>query len=211
MIKFGNSYGLPERMEITGKCTYEPEGDDESYDVYDLPVDDYVERNERQKRREIIKAQAGYKTRDELALMRDLPHSERTFPIDPDGSRGEVRVTADNFSHDLRPVLPESVEPNIRRLDSDTYFSPALPPDDGNLDKLFMATPERPRRPTAERAAVLRNYQPDHRPGRRNGGGRNAKLSPASVRCAGRIFGCPSGTCRYNEEQFCGYFIKSEE
>ncbi|MDR2139975.1 MAG: leucine-rich repeat protein, partial [Tannerella sp.] len=105
---------------------------------YDFRVDDYVERNERQQRREIIIAESGYKTPDEMMFLRDLLQSDRVELIDADGARREVRVKAENFSHALWPFQPESVELSIRFAESDSRFTPRLPLDDSRLDRIFM-------------------------------------------------------------------------
>jgi hypothetical protein len=137
-LEFANSYGLPERLEVTGLASYEPEVSDDSYSVYLFNVDDYAERNDRQSLREIIKAQTGYKTPDEYMFLRDLLQSERVYLIDDDGRR-EVRVKAEDLSHALRPVEPESVELTIRFVDSDARFSPAFY-ENPVLNNLFIAT-----------------------------------------------------------------------
>ncbi|MDR2764121.1 MAG: leucine-rich repeat protein [Tannerella sp.] len=140
VLEFTNSYGVSERLEVTGRSEYEPEVGDESYNVYDFSVDDYIERNDRQKLREVIHAESGYKTLDELLFMRDLLQSDRHYLIDSSGVRREVRVTADEFTHAVHPVEPQNVTLSIRLVDDDTLHSPAVPEDSHILDKLFMAT-----------------------------------------------------------------------
>jgi hypothetical protein len=137
-LEFTNSYGVPERLEVTGLASYEPEVSDDSYSVYLFNVDDYAERNDRQSLREIIKAQTGYKTPDEYMFLRDLLQSERVYLIDDDGKR-EVRVKAKDLSHALRPIQPESVELTIRAVDGDARFSPAFY-ENPVLENLFIAT-----------------------------------------------------------------------
>jgi hypothetical protein len=140
VIEFLNSYAVPERIEITGKCIFEPEpADDNAYDVYDVTVDDYRERNERRRLREIVDAEAGYRTREELFFLRDMLQSDRLYLIDESGSRREVRIKAENFAHDVWPREPESVKLNIRMVDDDTQFTPERAVDD-SLEKIFMAT-----------------------------------------------------------------------
>jgi hypothetical protein len=140
VIEFTNSYGVPERMEVTGSCGYEPEIANESFNVYDVTVDDYVERSERQKLREIIAAESGYKTRDEFLFMRDLLQSDRHYLADAAGLRRQVRVTAGKFSHAVFPFEPGSVRLSIRSVDGSTQFTPDRSADDSIGEKLFMAT-----------------------------------------------------------------------
>jgi hypothetical protein len=140
VLEFANSYGVPERLEVSGLASCNPEVSDESYNVYDLNVDDYIERNERQSRREIIKAQTGYKTLDECLFLHDLLQSERLYLIDADGvARRQIRVKAEDFSHAAHPFQPESVMLTIRFVDSDTRFSPEFY-ENPVLENLFIAT-----------------------------------------------------------------------
>jgi len=141
VIEFLNSYAVPERIEVTGQCIFEPElADDNAYDVYDVTVDDYQERNERRRLREIVDAEAGYRTREEFFFLRDMLQSDRLYLIDEAGSRREVRVKAENFAHNVWPREPESVKLNIRMVDDDTQFTPERAADDDSLEKIFMAT-----------------------------------------------------------------------
>jgi len=72
VIEFINSYGVPERMEISGRKTSAPElKSDETYDRYDPDIDNYIEQNDRVQLREIINASFGYKTIEELFFARD--------------------------------------------------------------------------------------------------------------------------------------------
>jgi hypothetical protein len=139
VLEFVNSYGVPERLEVTGRRMYEPEIEKNGiYSRCDAMVDGYVERSERQQLREVITAESGYKTRDEYLFLRDLLQSDRIFLLDGDRRR-EVRVTAENFSHAVRPFEPESASLSIRYVDGETHFTPEPPPD-GDPDRIFMAT-----------------------------------------------------------------------
>jgi hypothetical protein len=141
VLEFTNSYGVPERLEITGRSAYAPETQDASYSVYDFTVDDYVERNERQQMREILTCASGYKTRDELLFLREALQSDRCYLLErTSGLRREVRVKAENGSHAVWPVAPGSVTLTVRSVDGDTQFTPERSADDSIGEQLFMAT-----------------------------------------------------------------------
>ena len=125
IIEFINSYGVPERLEVSGRKTSAPElKSDETYDRYDPDVDDYIEQNDRVQLREIINAEFGYKTLDEFFFARDMLQSSKRYLIDSSGSRTEVRVKSESYEHDLHPITPGSVPLTISFVDTETEFSP---------------------------------------------------------------------------------------
>jgi hypothetical protein len=133
IIEFRNSFGVYERLEVSGRCVSEPEfGEDNAFDRYDGTVNDYIEQNERLSIREVINAEFGYKTPDEFFFARDMLQSDERRLIDPAGNYHNVRVIAENFSHDLHPKQPGSIPLKIRSVDTDISYSPERddsPPD----------------------------------------------------------------------------------
>lgn len=131
VIEFLNSFGAPERIEVSGKKVSAPEfGEDNAFDKYDSDIDDYIEQNDRLSLREIINAEFGYKTSEEFLFARDMLQSDSRYLIDPTGVRHEVRVKSESFMHDLHPTEPGSVPLEIRLADAETEFSPA--PDESH-------------------------------------------------------------------------------
>ena len=136
IIEFQNSFSSPERLEVTGKCMAEPEFDnDEGFRTYDSIIDDYIEQNDRIGLREIINAEFGYKTLEEFLFMRDMLQSNKRYLIDQFGNRSEVRVSAENFSHNIYPTEPGSVSLKIRMTDNDANYSPGV--DESEPDFYF--------------------------------------------------------------------------
>jgi hypothetical protein len=133
IIEFRNSFGVYERLEVSGRCLSEPEfGENNAFDRYDVTVDDFIEKNERLSVREVINAEFGYKTPDEFLFARDMLQSDDRRLIDPSGNYHQVRVLSENFSHELHPKQPGSVPLKIRFVDTDTSYSPEQddsPPD----------------------------------------------------------------------------------
>ncbi len=133
VIEFRNSYGVPERIEVSGKKTSKPEfSDDNAFNRFDPEVYDFIEQNERLAIREVIAAQFGYKTLEEFLFARDMLQSEKRYLITPSGSRYEVRVKSSEYTHELHPVTPDSVPLEISFVDTETEFSP--PPDESLPD-----------------------------------------------------------------------------
>lgn len=136
IIQFLNSFSAFEKLEVTGKAISEPEfAEDNAFMIYDENIDDYIEQNNRLGLREIIKADFGYKTLDEFLFMRDMLQSDKRYLIDSSGNKHEIRVSVQNFSHDLFPTEPGSVQLTIRLVDNDINYSPEI--DDSSADFNF--------------------------------------------------------------------------
>jgi hypothetical protein len=136
IIEFRNSFGVYERIEVSGRCISEPEfGEDNAFDKYDETVNDFIEQNERRSVREVINAELGYKTLEEFFFVRDMLQSNDRYLLDPSGNYHQVRVISENFSHDLNPRQPGSIPVKIRFIDTDISFSPEK--DDSPPDYLF--------------------------------------------------------------------------
>ena len=127
VIRFLNSFSAFEKLEVTGKQVSEPEfAEDNAFMIYDQSIDDYIEQNNRLGIREVMKADFGYKSLEDFLFMRDMLQSDKRYIIDPDGNQYEVRVSCENFSHDLFPTEPGSVQLKIRLVDSDSNYSPGI-------------------------------------------------------------------------------------
>lgn len=124
VIKFLNSFSAYEQIELTGIATAKPEIADNSFMKYDQIVDDYIEQNNRLKLREVISVDFGYKTPEEFLFIYDMLQSDSKYLIDHLGQEREVRISADDFTHDLLPREPSSIKLTIKFIDSDTSHSP---------------------------------------------------------------------------------------
>jgi len=127
VIRFLNSFSAFEKIEVTGKAQSDPEfAGNEAFMLYDMEMDDYTEQKNRSGIREIIKAECGYKSPEEFLFLRDMLQSDLRYLIDRDGNRHEVIVSADNFTHDVYPTEPGSVQLKIRFVETDSNYSPQI-------------------------------------------------------------------------------------
>ena len=126
IIRFANSFSAFEQIEVTGKAIAKPELTDDAFMIYDQLTDDYIEQNNRLKIREIISADFGYKTFDEFLFIRDMLQSEKKYLIDQTGREHEVRISADDFTHDIVPREPGSIKLTIKYVDTDINHSPEI-------------------------------------------------------------------------------------
>jgi hypothetical protein len=124
VIEFVNSFSVPERLEISGKLVAEPELEEATpFGVYEDIIAGFSEQNERIELREVIFANAGWKTPEDFMFLRDMLQSDRHTLIDK-GNRFSCRVLPENISHEFFPTAPGSIQLHIRLSDADRSYSP---------------------------------------------------------------------------------------
>lgn len=124
IIEFMNSYGVYERVEVTGIPTLEPEADEEAiYSVYDSDVNDYVEKRSRRASRNILQVQSGFKNQEELIFLIDMLASEHIRLL----GYGEQPIICTASAEDMSIALvsrePSSLQITLRFVDKDTHFT----------------------------------------------------------------------------------------
>lgn len=130
VIEFLNSYGVYERVEVTGSINLEPEADEESiYSVYDPVVNDYVEKRDRRPSRNILQVESGFKTQEELIFLIDMLASEKIFLLGYGEQPIECTASAEDMSIALVSREPASLHITLRFVDKDTHFTHSVPLD----------------------------------------------------------------------------------
>lgn len=145
LIKFKNSFGAYELIEVVGKANYEPLLSDP--DIYQSLTDFgfYADRRDRLSIQDIIKVKTGYKTKDEILFIRDMVCSDETYFIFPDQSFFRCTVTTDSFSYPEKQIIPQSVSLIITNCNKSNFVSPPitrdlLDSDNGIFDETFDET-----------------------------------------------------------------------
>lgn len=124
ILEFRNSYGVPERIEVTGTVTLAPEADEEEkHSVYDPVVNDYVERRDRVASRNILSVETGFKTQEELVFLIDLLASEHTLLLGYGKQPIECTVSAEDLSIALTSREPASLHLTLRFADKDKHHT----------------------------------------------------------------------------------------
>ena len=127
IIEFLNSYGIYERVEVTGVPTLKPETDEEEiYSVYDPVVNDYVEKRDRISSRNILKIQSGFKTQQELIYLIDMLSSERVFLLGYGDQPIECTATADDMAIAMISREPMDLQISLRFVDKDKRFTGSM-------------------------------------------------------------------------------------
>lgn len=131
LLQFLNSYGTYERIEITGIGEIKHEcNKEESYNVYDELVDDYIESRNRQSGRDSMQVQSGYRSPDELIHLIDMLSSDDIKILGLDGRNIKVNVTAEDLARAARPTSPESIKLTLRFAESESRYTGSLTEED---------------------------------------------------------------------------------
>ncbi len=127
LLHFLNSYGAYERIEVTGIGRIEHKAvDDETYQVYDELVDDYVEHRERQSGTDTLQVESGYRSSDELIHLIDMLSSDDIKILGIDGRNIKVNVTAENLSSAARSTEPSSVKLTLKFAETEHRHTGSL-------------------------------------------------------------------------------------
>lgn len=132
LLQFLNSYGVYERIEVTGIGSIKNESTkkEETYQVYDELVDDYIEARERQSTTDTLQVESGYRSADELIHLIDMLSSDDVKILGLDGRNIKVLATAENLTRAARATSPESIKLTLRFAESEHHHTGSLP-DDG--------------------------------------------------------------------------------
>jgi hypothetical protein len=134
LIRFLNSLGTFEHIEVTGKIYNTPEfGEENKYEsMNDLGF--YEENRERVSVVKVYEAEAGYKTKQELDFILDMIQSDEIYFDRPDGYTCRCLVTADNVRYRHRMVEPGTIPLKIREVTGSAFAGP----DEPTLSPLLM-------------------------------------------------------------------------
>lgn len=131
LLEFLNSYAAYERIEVTGIGSMEHKAvEQDTYQVYDELVDDYVEARERQSGTDTLKVDSGYRTPDELIHLIDMLSSDDIKLLGLEGRNIKVIATADNLVSAARATEPESIKLTLRFAESEHHYTGSLQDDD---------------------------------------------------------------------------------
>lgn len=130
-LKFRNSFGAFEIVELTGnaQCAPEVNGEQEyqQYKRYLADIDDFAAERQRAEISIVIKLSTGYKTRQELEFILDAIASEEIFLLDVVSDPVKVIVTSEELTYDLHPNGPQAFSLKITPVDDDTCITGELP------------------------------------------------------------------------------------
>lgn len=122
-LKFRNSLGVFEIIEITGEMSITPEweGADEAiFKRYDPETDDYFSQRDRIERKQSISIQTGVKRPDEVRFLMDMLGSDEVYLLDLGALSVRVIPSAEEFTYKQRPEAPQSFTLTLELADTET-------------------------------------------------------------------------------------------
>ncbi len=125
-LKFRNSFGAFEIIELTGNAQINPtveEDDENSYQQYQTDIDDFETARQRQALRQSIKITTGYKTNSELCFILDAIASDETYLLDMANDPVKVTVKADEMYYDHQPGSPQVFNIELTPVDAETCIT----------------------------------------------------------------------------------------
>jgi hypothetical protein len=131
LLEFLNSYGIYERIEVTGVGEIEHESvDDSTYMSYDVLIDDYVESRPRVSGRDKMLVDTGARSPEEMVFLIDMLSSDDVRILGLAGRNIKVNVSAENLTMAVRQSSPESLKLTLVFAESESYHTGSLLDDD---------------------------------------------------------------------------------
>ncbi len=129
LVRFRNSLGAYELIELTGTATDQTTFPDEDTWMGFHPYNFFEEKRNRVSSRAEIVANTGYKTKEELAFLLDMVKSDEIYFTDlsdPDRKEYRCLVTPEELQVPRKIVVPQSLSLNIRLVSDEQYVSPDI-------------------------------------------------------------------------------------
>lgn len=139
LLKFKNSLGAYEFIDITGRAYCVPESNEE-YSWKSLSSYGFFEdKRDRVDLRSVLEVETGFKTKDELDFILDMVHSDDIYIIYPDASEIKVLVSVDNIRYRNRQTVTHSIPLKIKEIVENKYLSPNINPYELSTGGIFDA------------------------------------------------------------------------
>ena len=140
-LKFRNSLGVFEIIELTGAISITPEypdSEDATVRRYDAVIDDFYADRERIVRKLTISVSTGVKRPDEVRLLMDMLGSEDVYLLDLTPYPIKVIPSADDMTYMARPDTPQNFNLKLELADEETYImQDIISGDEGSNPRIF--------------------------------------------------------------------------
>lgn len=126
LLRFRNSLGAFEMLEVTGRAMHTPEFSEESLYETLTEFDFYEERRSRVNSKGVIEVETGYKERREFPFILDMIQSDEIYFIYPDGESFRCHVKADSARYHHRITEPTSIKLKVRPVLEEEFATPKI-------------------------------------------------------------------------------------
>lgn len=124
-LKFRNSLGVFEIIELSGKLSVTPsyeDAEDSVYRLYDSSSRDFNLCRERIEGQHVVSINTGVKRPDEVLFMMDMLGSDDVWLLDFGDFPIKVIPSIDDFTYSPRPLAPEKFTLKLTVAESETYI-----------------------------------------------------------------------------------------
>ena len=126
LLRFRNSLGGFEQIEVTGEPYFTPEfADTMSYQKL-TSLKTFEKRTVRKSYKNIITVESGYKSQQDLFFMLDMICSDQVYLVYPDQTIRRCDVSAEDVSIAMNMKTPQSISLKIELVRDDTRYSPKM-------------------------------------------------------------------------------------
>ena len=122
-LKFRNSLGVFEIIEITGELSVSPEyeeAEEATFKRLDSVTGDFYTERERVERRQAVTVETGVKRPDEVRFIMDMIASEEVYLLDLTALPVKVIPSVEEFTYRPRPDAPEKFSIKLTIADAET-------------------------------------------------------------------------------------------
>lgn len=122
-LKFRNSLGVFEIIELTGELSITPdysESEEASFKRYESITGSFYADRERVERKQSVTVETGVKRPDEVRFLMDMIGSEEVYLLDLASFPVKVIPSVENFTYRTRPETPEKFTLKLEIADSET-------------------------------------------------------------------------------------------
>ncbi len=125
-IRFRNSLGAFEIIEVTGSANHEPTFSEENTFKTITDFNYFEKRNNRAAITDVLKVETGYKNKEDIDFIRDMICSDEVYFYYPDNSFFRCIVKVDKISYRHRIISPTSIPLIVSEIGTGEYISPEL-------------------------------------------------------------------------------------
>jgi len=122
-LKFRNSLGVFEIIELTGELTITPDyaaADEARFSRYDAETDDFTADRERIARPQSLTVETGYIRADDIRFLMDMIGSEEVYLLDLSEMPIKVIPSIEELKYKPRPEAPQKFTVNLQIAEDET-------------------------------------------------------------------------------------------
>jgi hypothetical protein len=121
-LRFRNSLGVFEIIELSGELSISPDfsdSEDNVYNGYDETTDDFISSRERMARKMTLSLQTRARSSDEILFLMDMMQSDEVYLLDMCADDVKVIPSVEDFTYKKRTTAPEELTITFELADNE--------------------------------------------------------------------------------------------